>query len=208
MNLGSEQFWKRRHAMGKLANVHKGVSCVYYGLFLIVGCILVMGVGGGVLMVSPAVGAVLVLGVVPIMFIVGTILGLVGRIMCLSVPDDFSAVGVIYAAVICDVTVVLISAAGWIVDLPELVSSLSSLLTLASIILFLVFLMKISAYIDDNASLQRAGNVLLLLIATFVAVIVGVFLPPLLIVALLMAIVGFIMYVLLLMGLMKSLKAA
>ena len=32
--------------MGKLANVHKGVSCVYYGLFLIVGCILVMGVGG------------------------------------------------------------------------------------------------------------------------------------------------------------------
>ena len=194
--------------MGKLANVHKGVSCVYYGLFLIVGCILVMGVGGGVLMVSPAVGAVLVLGVVPIMFIAGTILGLVGRIMCLSVPDDFSAVGVIYAAVICDVTVVLISAAGWIVDLPELVSSLSSLLTLASIILFLVFLMKISAYIDDNASLQRAGNVLLLLIATFVAVIVGVFLPPLLIVALLMAIVGFIMYVLLLMGLMKSLKAA
>ena len=159
-------------------------------------------------MVSPAVGAVLVLGVVPIMFIAGTILGLVGRIMCLSVPDDFSAVGVIYAAVICDVTVVLISAAGWIVDLPELVSSLSSLLTLASIILFLVFLMKISAYIDDNASLQRAGNVLLLLIATFVAVIVGVFLPPLLIVALLMAIVGFIMYVLLLMGLMKSLKAA
>ncbi|MEO2017346.1 MAG: hypothetical protein ABGZ53_23570 [Fuerstiella sp.] len=194
--------------MGKLANVHKGVSCVYYGLFLIVGTILVAFVGGGVLMVSPAVGAVLVLGVVPIMFIAGTILGLVGRIMCLSVPDDFSAVGVIYAAVICDVTVVLISAAGWIVDLPELVSSLSSLLTLASTILFLVFLMKISAYIDDNASLQRAGNVLLLLIATFVVVIVGVFLPPLLIVVLLMVIVGFIMYVLLLMGLMKSLKAA
>jgi hypothetical protein len=194
--------------MSELANVHKGVSCVYYGWFLIVGTILVAFVGGGVLMVSPAVGAVLVLVVVPIMFIAGTILCLVGRIMCLSVPDDFSAVGVIYAAVICDVTVVLISAAGWIVDLPELVSSLSSLLVLASTILFLVFLMKISAYIDDNASLQRAGNVLLLLIATFVAVIVGVFLPPLLIVALLMAIVGFIMYVLLLMGLMKSLKAA
>ncbi len=194
--------------MGKLANVHKGVSCVYYGLFLIVGTILVAFVGGGVLMVSPAVGAVLVLGVVPIMFIAGTILGLVGRIMCLSVPDDFSAAGVIYAAVICDVTVVLISAASWIVDLPELVSSLSSLLSLASTILFLVFLKKIAAYIDDNTSERRSGNVLNLLIATFVVVIVGVFLPPLLIVAMLIALVGFIMYVLLLMGLMKSLKAA
>ncbi len=193
--------------MGKLANVHKGVSCVYYGLFLIVGSILVMFVGGGVMVASPAAGVV-VLAAAPIMIIAGTILGLVGRIMCLSVPDDFSAAGVIYAAVICDVTVVLISAAGWIVDLPELVSSLSSLLTLASTILFLVFLKKIAAYIDDNTSERRAGNVLNLLIATFVVVIVGVFLPPLLIVAVLMVIVGFIMYVLLLMGLMKSLKAA
>ncbi len=192
---------------GKLANVHKGVSCVYYGLFLIVGSILVMFVGGGVMLASPVAGLV-VLAAAPIMIIAGTILGLVGRIMCLSVPDDFSAVGVIYAAVICDVTVVLISAASWIVDLPELVSSLSGLLSLASTILFLVFLKKIAAYIDDNTSERRSGNVLNLLIATFVVVIVGVFLPPLLIVALLMVIVGFIMYVLLLMGLMKSLKAA
>jgi hypothetical protein len=99
-------------------------------------------------------------------------------------------------------------AASWIVDLPELVSSLSPLLSLASTILFLVFLKKIAAYVDDNTSERRAGNVLNLLIGTFVTVILGVFLPPLLIVALLMVIVGFIMYVLLLMGLMKSLKAA
>jgi len=193
--------------MGKLANVHKGISCVYYGLYLIVVGILVTLVGAVAVVVSP-VAVLVAIVAAPIMIIAGTILCLVGRIMCLSVPDDFSAAGVIYAAVICDVTVVLSSAASWIVDLPELVSSLSPLLWLASTILFLVFLKKIAAYVDDNNSKRRAGNVLNLLIGTFVTVILGVFLPPLLIVAMLMVIVGFIMYVLLLMGLMKSLKAA
>ena len=193
--------------MGKLANVHKGVSCVYYGLYLIVGSILVIPVGVVAVMISPAAGLV-VLAAAPLMIIAGTILCLVGRIMCLSVPDDFSAAGVIYAAVICDVSVVLSSAASWIVVLPELVSSLSPLLSLASTILFLVFLKKIAAYVDDNTSERRAGNVLNLLIGTCVTVILGVFLPPLLIGAMLMVLVGFVMYVLLLMGLMKSLKAA
>jgi hypothetical protein len=192
--------------MRELANVQKGISFVYYGLYLIVAAILVAFLTPFfVLALGPL--ALILLAAVPFMIVGGTVLGLVGRIMCLSVPDDFRAAGVIYVAVISDVSVVVISAATWVVDVPEGISALTPLLGLAATIFFLVFLKKLAAYINDSKSQQRAGSVLNILIATFVTGIVGLILPPLLLVVLVLIFVGFILYVLLLMGLMESLKA-
>ncbi|MEO2036868.1 MAG: hypothetical protein ABGZ35_32735 [Planctomycetaceae bacterium] len=193
--------------MGELANVEKGVGYVLYGLCLIFAGILVMLLGAFMLAAASPAVVVAMITVGQMILTAGTILALVGRIMCLSVPDDCAATGVIYAAVGCDVTVVLISAASWFVDLPQLVSLLSNLLSLAATILFLIFLGKIAQHIRDNDSEQRAVMVLRLLIATFVTVFLGVCLTPLLIVALIMAIIGFFIYVRLLISLRQRLKA-
>jgi hypothetical protein len=106
-----------------------------------------------------------------------------------------------------DVTALLLSATSWFVDLPPLVNSFGGLLPLAATILFLVFLKQIAAHIRDNVSEQRASTVLKLGIASFVTLILGEFLPPLLIVAFLMMIVSFFIYVRLLLSLRESLKA-
>jgi hypothetical protein len=192
--------------LSEFENVRKGINCVYYGLFLIIASVLVMMFGGAMVAVSPT-AALAIIAAGPLMIIVGTILGLVGRIMCLSVPDDCAASKVIYAAVVCDVAALLIFTAGWVVDLPQIVSSFGGLLPAAASILFLVFLKQIAAHIRDNVSEQRASTVLKLGIASFVTLILGEFLPPLLIVAFLMMIVSFFIYVRLLLSLRESLKA-
>jgi hypothetical protein len=192
--------------LSEFENVRKGINCVYYGLFLIIASVLVMMFGGAMVAVSPT-AALAIIAAGPLMIIVGTILGLVGRIMCLSVPDDCAASKVIYAAVVCDVAALLIFTAGWVVDLPQIVSSFGGLLPAAASILFLVFLKQIAAHIRDNVSEQRASTVLKLGSASFVTLILGEFLPPLLIVAFLMMIVSFFIYVRLLLSLRESLKA-
>lgn len=193
--------------MNELQSVQKGVSFVYYGLYLMVGSILVAIVGAAITVALPPVGLALV-AAAPLMIIAGSVLSFIGRLKCLSVPDECSATGVIYTAVVCDVIAILISAASWFVELPERASSLKALLTLAASILFLIFLKKISVFIRDSISEKRSSNVLNLGIATFVTMIIGIFIPPLIILAFVMMIVGFIIYVKLLIGLKESLKKA
>lgn len=193
--------------LSEFENVRKGINCVYYGLYLIIASVLVMMFGGAMIAVSPA-AAMAIIAAAPLMIIAGTVLGLVGRIMCLSVPDNCAASNVIYAAVVCDVAALLITAAGWVVDLPQLVSSLSGVLPALASILFLVFLKKVAAHIRDDVSEQRASTILKLGVASVVTMILGVFLPPVVIVAFLMMIISFFIYVRLLLSLRESLKAA
>ncbi len=193
--------------MSELQNVQKGVSYVYYGLYLMVGSILVAMLGAGIMMALPTAGLVLI-AAAPLMIIAGSVLSFIGRIKCLSVPGDCAATGVIYTAVVCDVIAILISAVSWFIELPQLVSTLSALLTLAASVLFLIFLKKIAAFIRDSVSEKRSSSVLNLCIATFVTMIIGVFFPPLLIVAFIVMIVGCIIYVQLLISLKESLKTA
>jgi len=193
--------------LSEFENVRKGINCVYYGLYLIIASVLVMMFGGAMIAVSPA-AAMAIIAAAPLMIIAGTVLGLVGRIMCLSVPDNCAASNVIYAAVVCDVAALLITAAGWVVDVPQLVSSLSGLLPAVASILFLVFLKKVAARIRDDISEQRASTILKLGVAAVVTMILGVFVPPVVIVAFLMIIISFFIYVRLLLSLRESLKAA
>ena len=193
--------------MSDFENVRKGINCVYYGLYLIIASVLVMMFGGAMVAVSPA-AAMAIIAAAPLMIIAGTVLGLVGRIMCLAVPDNCAASNVIYAAVVCDVAALLITAASWVVDVPQLINSLSGLLPALASILFLVFLKKVAAHIRDDVSEQRASTILKLGVASVVTMILGVFLPPVVIVAFLMMIVSFFIYVRLLLSLRESLKAA
>ena len=70
-----------------------------------------------------------------------------------------------------------------------------------------LFLKKIATHIRDDVSEQRASTVLKLGIASFVTMILGVFVPPIVIVAFLMMIISFFIYVRLPLSLRESLKA-
>jgi hypothetical protein len=191
-----------------LRPLHRGISLVYYGLYLIVASILVAMVGGGVAAgVAGRAGALTVMILVGGMVFVGTVLGFAGRVVCLNAPDDLSGKNLIYVAVILDVICLAITAAGWFTTLPGIADQLHSLLALTATILFLVFLKSVAAYVSDSESERRAGNVLKIGVGVFFTMLVGVFFPPLLLIALLLMLVGFVVYVLLLMGLRTSLSA-
>ncbi len=95
----------------------------------------------------------------------------------------------------------LITVAGWFTTLPVVFDRASALLALAATILFLVFLKRVAGYVQDSKSEQRAGNVLKIGIGVFAAVLIGIFFPPLLLVALLLLLVGFLIYIRLLISL-------
>jgi hypothetical protein len=195
-------------AAQSLYPLHRGISLVYYGLYLIVASILVAMVGGGVAAgVAGPAGALVVMALVGGMVFVGTVLGFAGRVVCLNAPDDLTGKNLIYVAVILDVICLAITAAGWFTTLPDIADQLYSLLALTATILFLIFLKQVAMYVSDSKSEQRAGNVLKIGIAVFITILAGVFFPPLLLIAVILMLVGFVVYVRLLMGLRTSLSA-
>ncbi|MCP4175309.1 MAG: hypothetical protein GY758_31565 [Fuerstiella sp.] len=190
-----------------MKNVFSGVNLVYLGLYLIVLGFVAVVVGAGLVVAAPPVG-LLVMGSGPLMLIVGTILGLVGKIKCLAVPETVQTTGVIYTAVVCDVLVLLITVAGWFVVLPTIVDSAHGLLSLLASVLFVVFLKRIAVHIQDGQSEKRAGFLLKLCIANVIVLAVCLIVPPLAIVALILIVVMFFTYIRLLLSLRVSLRAA
>lgn len=128
--------------------------------------------------------------------------------MCLDCPEDFSGKKLIYGAVIFDLIVLAITALSWFTTLPPLAETLSQLSNLAATILFLVFLKQVAQYINDAKSKRRAENVLKLGLGVFVTMLLGIFLPPLFLLAVLLLMIGFLIYVMLLISLRESLQTA
>lgn len=202
--------------MSAMKSVSSGVNLVYIGFYLIVFGLIALLLGAGLVAAGSQVGLIL-LATAPLMLIVGSVLGLVGRLQCLSVPDAVQATGIIYTAVVCDVLVTLFAVASWFVALPDGVDSVHALLSLLASVLFVIFLKRVAVHIKDDQSKKRAGLFLKLSIATFVVPVVGLMVavmifPPLLIVVsimvFIMAIVMLCLYVRLLTGLRVSLRAA
>jgi hypothetical protein len=193
----------------EMNSVSRGVNRVYIGLFMVVVGALVFPILAGlaVAAVPLAVTLFLVWGAV-VLVTVGTIVGLIGRINCLSVPETVQATGVIYAAVACDVLALLISIGSASTELPALLEGAQGQLSLIASVLFVIFLKRVAKHIGDAASEKRAHN-LLVLGGITVAVMIGVFvLPPLALVFLLLVIVMFFIYVRLLLSLRSSLASA
>jgi len=198
-----------------IAGVSRGISFVYYGLYLIVASILVGMLGGGLAggMVASGSSAGVGLGIIVIflvgaMIFLGTICGFAGRIMCLEVPDGFVGKRAIYGAVAFDLASLAITLTGWSTQLPPVADLLYSLMGIAATILFLVFLKRVAQHINDQKSEQRAGNVLKIGVGIFVVIILSAFLPPLLLIAGVLLLVGFVMYIRLLISLRESLRTA
>ena len=112
--------------------------------------------------------------------------------------------GLIYAAVVCDVSSLFAAVSRMIPGLPNL-SGFSGLLSVAAIVFFLIFLKKLALFINDSESAARASSLLNLGIGLVVVMVAMIFLPLISILAFVLMLVGFFIYNRLLSGLRKSL---
>jgi hypothetical protein len=183
-----------------------GITFVYIGLLLIVLAIFAVPL-------SMLLRAAPLLLAVPLLVIASSLLSMIGRVLCLSVPKEVGASGLIYAAVVCDVSSLVTAVSPMVPGLPNL-SGFSRLLSVAAIVFFLIFLKKLAVCIGDYDSEVRASNLLNLAIGLVVVMVAMIVLPLLslqafsagpAVVSLILMLVGFFIYYRLLSGLRASL---
>ena len=183
-----------------------GITFVYIGLVLIVLSIFAFPLAA-VLRAAP------LLLLFPALLVASSLLSMIGRILCLSVPKEVGASGLIYAAVALDVSSLFAAVSRMIPGLPNF-SGFTGLLSVAAMVFFLIFLKKLAVFINDSESAARASSLLNLGIGLVVVMVAMIVLPlvslqafalgPALLAFVLM-VVGFFIYNRLLSGLRKSL---
>ena len=205
-----------------MQTVRRGISLIYWGIILMVLTAIVAFVGAialGVNLQNPAglpdaQSAALFLILIGAAFFAGYVMTFVGKIMCLAVPGEVGASGLIFTSVGIDVVALLVTVAGFLTDVPDEVTSLLNLAGLVSTILFLLFLRRLAAYIRRDDLARRARNVLIIggLLFVMAALTATTALARLEAAAALglvfavMLLVGFVMYVNLLGSLKEALK--
>ena len=183
-----------------------GITFVYIGLVLIVLSIFAVPL-------AAVLRATWLLLLFPALVVASSLLSMIGRILCLSVPKEVGASGLIYAAVALDVSSLFAAVSRMIPGLPNF-SGFTGLLSLAAMVFFLIFLKKLAVFINDSESAARASSLLNLGIGLVVVMVAMIVLPlvslqafalgPALLAFVLM-VVGFFIYNRLLSGLRKSL---
>ena len=183
-----------------------GITFVYIGLVLIVLSIFAVPL-------AAVLRATWLLLLVPALVVASSLLSMIGRILCLSVPKEVGASGLIYTAVALDVSSLFAAVSRMIPGRPNF-SGFTGLLSLAAMVFFLIFLKKLAVFINDSESAARASSLLNLGIGLVVVMVAMIVLPlvslqafalgPALLAFVLM-VVGFFIYNRLLSGLRKSL---
>ncbi len=183
-----------------------GITFVYIGLVIIVLSIFAVPL-------AAVLRANWLLLLFPALVVASSLLSMIGRILCLSVPKEVGASGLIYAAVALDVSSLFAAVSRMIPGLPNF-SGFTGLLSLAAMVFFLIFLKKLAVFINDSESAARASSLLNLGIGLVVVMVAMIVLPlvslqafalgPALLAFVLM-VVGFFIYNRLLSGLRKSL---
>jgi hypothetical protein len=191
--------------MGRFKHVRTGITCVYAGLLLTVAAVLIVPLVIVPLAIQLKSAPLLLLA--PLLVIAASLLSMIGRIFCLSVPQEVGATGLIYTAVVCDVSALIASVSGMVPGLPD-VSAYSALLSIIGLVFFVLFLKKLAVYIDARDSAVRASNLLNVSVGLVVVMVAMIFLPLMALVALVLGLLGLILYSRLLSGMKQSLGAA
>lgn len=186
--------------MGQYKHVRTGITCVYVALWLTILAILAVPLAC-LLRAAP------LLLIAPLLVAAGTVLSMIGRILCLSVPAQVGATGLIYGAVLFDVAALLATVSGLVGGLPDL-SAFSPLLNVIGMVLFVLFLKQLALSIGAKDCAVRASNLLNLSVGLTVVIVLTLFLPPMGLVALVLGLLGVVLYFQLLSGLKLGLSAA
>lgn len=161
-----------RVQMNTLAN---GIKLVFWGTVMVV-CASVLAALGGLFLPTLAL---ISLGI----SVVGGLISTVGRIVCLGGPTKAGGKGLLIAAVACDLIAVgisLVAVAGTAIPFADLVTSL---LNLATLILFLLFIKSVATSIGQEHLAKDAWTIIILVVIAIVLLIatpLSIFIFPLL----------------------------
>ncbi len=148
-----------------------GLSLVYFGIVTVLLCALVLGVGTAIAAGAGAGGGGGgALAMVPIVFIagigifVGAVLMFIGPLLCLAVPSESGAKGLIIGSVVFQVANLVVSIIQPLAPqaIPPAVSSVFALAGMVGLVLFILFMMKLAGYIgrkDLAGSLEGFGPI-------------------------------------------------
>jgi hypothetical protein len=204
-----------------------GLGLIYYGILLLLLGIVIGMIAGIVVAVNGLKGNIVLF---PLVLagggaFLGSLMMFIGQIVCLAVPPESGARGLIIGTVV-------LHAAGFVISFAAGFSSAQAqaqagpgaasqvnggagnLLGFIAAILFILFLRKVSQYIDRPDLASRASNILrLMLVIVALFVMAGIlvaakaaFAPLFMFVGAVAALVMFVMYVNLINSLRKALR--
>lgn len=145
-----------------LRSVATGLNLIYWGVATVLLSAILGSVGIGVftagqqLAMLGAVALLMVLGV-----LAGGIMMLVGRIYCLSVPDETGAKSFIVIAVICDILGMGLGFVGGFSDSAP-ASGLGNLTNLLASVMFILFMKKVADFVGRKDLAERSMSLLIL----------------------------------------------
>ena len=146
----------------RLSKVPLGISLMFYSLELaaLAGIpIFVMPVVRLAYGVIPSLLTPVMHGL-PILLLVAGILGFVGKALCLTAPTEMRGRHAIYLAVILEVLATSVFVTSKFVTVPKLVAGSSSLLAIAALACFLLFLEELGRFLHDDDLASRSAELL------------------------------------------------
>ena len=141
-------------AKGSLSLVALGLNLILLGIVIICLMPLLIFLVAFVAPLRPLVV------LAPLGMIGGSLLGIVGRVLCLSVPKASGAKELIIAAIIIEFAALGISVAEMVTTLSQVVNMVGGLLSLAATVTFLLFLKRLAVYLRRSDLAQRAQTLI------------------------------------------------
>jgi hypothetical protein len=197
--------------------VRSGLSILYNCIIIIFIVVFVMVIGAMVTAGfaagagEPPVGVALILFLIGMLILFGAGIGtIVGQVKCTNVPQSSGAKGYAVGAIICMVANILLGMVGGAAQ-NQAISGLGSLVSMVGGILFILFIRRSAAYLNDHDLASSAGKFLIFGCVMFVfAMVMGVLAavavaPALIVILVLGAIVGGLIAFVWYMKLIKSL---
>lgn len=150
-----------------LAGTATGLKIIYFSILLMLLCII------GMIVAAFA----LPLAIVPLSFLIliAYLMLIVGPFFCLSAPESTGAKGLIIGSILCQAAGLLITATPMVgIAIPAVVTSATSLVATIGSILFILFMMKISSYIQRDDLREKGRTILIGSVIMVVLLLIGV----------------------------------
>ncbi len=155
-----------RSSSSGLLRVAGGLNLVYWGIAIVLLSVISGAVLGAAIASSnenvtaddyAESGLVAILG---FGVIIGGVLAMLGKVMCLSVPRKTQATELIVGSIVFDVAAVGVRIVQMSADLPPIARSLTGLFSLLGTLCFILFLKRIAEYLGQGEMADRAQSLI------------------------------------------------
>ena len=109
-----------------------------------------------------------ILKIAVVVGVIGRLMSLAGKFVCLAIPSDIRGSGLLYAGVACDAFAAVVDLIGMFSPLPPAVALAPMLLSLLGILFFIMFLRTLGDYLRDRGVTSTGTTAFTLCVATVV----------------------------------------